>query len=452
MEPILKLEHIQKYYGNEGNITKAIRDISFSVEAGEFLGIMGASGSGKTTLLNCISTIDTVSAGHIYLGGTDVTEIKPKAIARFRRENLGFVFQDFNLLDTLTISENIALALSINKTPARDVEPRIQDIAQKLNITDILNKYPYQVSGGQKQRCACARAIINNPKLLLADEPTGALDSHSAQMLLSTIQSINEQLSATILMVTHDAFTASYASRILFLQDGAIFTELRKGNDSRSTFFEKILNVLTMIGGGQSHVSGTAKRKEAFTTAEVAHLMKVLPDDRMGLSIRLLLGTGMRMQELLALEPQFIEEDGSVIHIRQAVKVIKGTVSIGSPKSKDSIRDIPVPLNVRPCAIKLRDTTDQFIWESPKTGLPCNPTHFRDVFRKSLEEAGDVRLLTPHSCRHTYVSQMQALGVDIQTIQSIVGHADTEMTEHYLHVQESIRQSAIQLFSEAFSA
>ena len=147
-----------------------------------------------------------------------------------------------------------------------------------------------------------------------------------------------------------------------------------------------------------------------------------------------------------------IEEDGSVIHIRQAVKVVKGTVSIGSPKSKDSIRDIPVPLNVRPCAIKLRDTTDQFIWESPKTGLPCNPTHFRDVFRKSLEEAGDVRLLTPHSCRHTYVSQMQALGVDIQTIQSIVGHADTEMTEHYLHVQESIRQSAIQLFSEAFSA
>ena len=198
--------------------------------------------------------------------------------------------------------------------------------------------------------------------------------------------------------------------------------------------------------------SGTAKRKEAFTTAEVAHLMKVLPDDRMGLSIRLLLGTGMRMQELLALEPQFIEEDGSVIHIRQAVKVVKGTVSIGSPKSKDSIRDIPVPLNVRPCAIKLRDTTDQFIWESPKTGLPCNPTHFRDVFRKSLEEAGDVRLLTPHSCRHTYVSQMQALGVDIQTIQSIVGHADTEMTEHYLHVQESIRQSAVQLFSEAFSA
>lgn len=254
MEPILKLEHIQKYYGNEGNLTKAIQDISFSVEAGEFLGIMGASGSGKTTLLNCISTIDTVSAGHIYLRGTDITEIKAKSLARFRRENLGFVFQDFNLLDTLTISENIALALAINKTPSKEVEPLVQEIADKLNISDILDKYPYQVSGGQKQRCACARAIINNPKLLLADEPTGALDSHSSQMLLSTIQSINEQMGATILMVTHDAFTASYANRILFLQDGKIFTELHKGSDSRSAFFDKILNVLTMIGGGQSHV------------------------------------------------------------------------------------------------------------------------------------------------------------------------------------------------------
>lgn len=254
MEPILKLEHIQKYYGNGRNITKAINDISFSVEPGEFLGIMGASGSGKTTLLNCISTIDTVSAGHIYLEGADITEIKPKSLARFRRENLGFVFQDFNLLDTLTISENIALALSINKTPAKDVEPRILDIAGKLNIRDILDKYPYQVSGGEKQRCACARAIVNNPKLLLADEPTGALDSHSSQMLLSTIQSIHEQLEATILMVTHDPFTASYGNRILFLQDGEILTELRKGRDSRRAFFDKILHVLTMIGGGESHV------------------------------------------------------------------------------------------------------------------------------------------------------------------------------------------------------
>lgn len=254
MKEILKLDHIQKYYGNGGSITKAIQDISFSVNEGEFVGIMGASGSGKTTLLNCISTIDTVSAGHIELDSTDVTEIREKEIARFRRENLGFIFQDFNLLDTLTVSENIALALAINHVPAHQIDGLVTDIAAKLNITDILEKYPYQVSGGQKQRCACARAIINKPKLILADEPTGALDSHSAQMLLSTMQSINKQMEATILMVTHDAFTASYTNRILFLQDGKIFTELHKGSDSRSTFFNKILNVLTMIGGGQGHV------------------------------------------------------------------------------------------------------------------------------------------------------------------------------------------------------
>lgn len=254
MNEILNLSHIQKYYGNSGNITKAIQDISFFVEEGEFLGIMGASGSGKTTLLNCISTIDTVSAGHIYLDGKDITEITPKNLAKFRRENLGFIFQDFNLLDTLTVSENIALALAINKTPPKEVEPRICDIAEKLNISDILNKYPYQVSGGQKQRCACARALVNNPRLLLADEPTGALDSHSAQMLLSTIERIHTHLGATILMVTHDAFTASYADRILFLRDGEIFTEIRKGNDTRSMFFEKILNILTMMGGSLNHV------------------------------------------------------------------------------------------------------------------------------------------------------------------------------------------------------
>ena len=254
MKEVLKLDHIKKYYGNGGTITKAIEDISFSVQAGEFVGIMGASGSGKTTLLNCISTIDTVSAGHIYLDGTDVTEINEKEIARFRRENLGFVFQDFNLLDTLTISENIALALTINKAPAGEIDGRVREMAVKLNITDILDKYPYQVSGGQKQRCACARAIINQPKLILADEPTGALDSHSSQMLLSTIQSINETLGATILMVTHDAFSASYANRILFLRDGAIFTEILKGGDSRRTFFEKILDVLTMMGRGVSDV------------------------------------------------------------------------------------------------------------------------------------------------------------------------------------------------------
>ena len=245
MNTILKLEHIQKYYGNEGNITKAIKDISFSVEAGEFLGIMGASGSGKTTLLNCISTIDTVSAGHIFLEGTDITEINPKSLARFRRENLGFVFQDFNLLDTLTISENIALALAINKVPAGSVEPRILDIAGKLNISDILNKYPYQVSGGQKQRCACARALINEPKLILADEPTGALDSKSSRLLLETMSDINKKMQATILMVTHDPFSASFCERILFLKDGKIFNEIFRGEKSRKDFFNEILDILT---------------------------------------------------------------------------------------------------------------------------------------------------------------------------------------------------------------
>lgn len=250
---LLRLEHIQKYYGHEGGLTQAIHDISFTVEAGEFVGIMGASGSGKTTLLNCISTIDTVSAGHIRLQGQDITELEPRQLSRFRRENLGFIFQDFNLLDTLTLGENIALALSIQKTPSEQIEPQVQQAAAQLGIGDILNKYPYQVSGGQKQRCACARALVHTPKLILADEPTGALDSHSAQLLLASLQNIHTQLGATILMVTHDAFAASYAQRILVLRDGAIFTELRRGAENRKQFFDKILNVLTMMGGGQSN-------------------------------------------------------------------------------------------------------------------------------------------------------------------------------------------------------
>ena len=254
MKEILRLEHIQKIYGTGGSITKAIRDISFTVEEGEFVGIMGASGSGKTTLLNCISTIDRVSAGHIYLDGQDVTEIRPRDLARFRREKLGFVFQDFNLLDTLTIGENIALVLAINKPPPRQVEPRGQARAQEINIQGSLDKYPYQVSGGQRQRCACARALIHGPRLLLADEPTGALDSHSAQMLLNTFEGIHEDPGATILMVTHDAFTASYTGRILFLRDGEIFTELRRGGETRAAFFEKILQVLAMLGGGGQNV------------------------------------------------------------------------------------------------------------------------------------------------------------------------------------------------------
>ena len=252
---LLKLEHIQKWYDCGENATKAIEDISFSIQEGEFVGIMGASGSGKTTMLNCISTIDTVSDGNIYLEGLDVTTINEKDIASFRRKNLGFIFQDFNLLDTLTVSENIALALTINRVPVKQVDALVQKMAEKLNITDILEKYPYQISGGQKQRCACARALINNPKLILADEPTGALDSHSAKILLSTIRRINVEFGTTILMVTHDAYSASYASRILFLRDGAIFTEIQKENDTQQVFFDKILNVLTAMGGDACDVS-----------------------------------------------------------------------------------------------------------------------------------------------------------------------------------------------------
>ena len=254
MEDILRISNKEKYYGSGGNLTKALSDVSFQVHEGEFIGIMGASGSGKTTLLNCISTIDTVSAGHIFLDGTDVTEIREKDIARFRRENLGFIFQEFNLLDTLTVRENISLALTINRLPAGKIMERVEDMADKLGIRDILDKFPYQVSGGQKQRCACARAMINRPRLILADEPTGALDSHSSQMLLDTIRNMNESLSATILMVTHDAFTASYAGRILFLKDGQIFTEILRGNDSRRRFFGKILDVMTMLGGDLADV------------------------------------------------------------------------------------------------------------------------------------------------------------------------------------------------------
>lgn len=249
MKQILKIESIEKYYGNKNNITKAIDDISFEVNEGEFIGVMGASGSGKTTLLNVISTIDTVSAGHIYLGGKDITQITSKDIALFRRENLGFVFQEFNLLDTLTLEENIAFALTINKTPVPNIHKKVLDIAEKLGIKEILHKFPYEVSGGQRQRCACARAIINNPKLILADEPTGALDSKSAQMLLETILNMNQSFNATILMVTHDAFSASYANRILFLKDGKIFNEIIKGEKTRKQFFGEILDVMTLLGG-----------------------------------------------------------------------------------------------------------------------------------------------------------------------------------------------------------
>lgn len=249
MDEILKIKSVEKYYGSKGNIVKAIDDISFDVREGEFIGVMGPSGSGKTTLLNTIATIDEVSSGHIYLDNQDLTEITPKNIAKFRRENLGFIFQDFNLLDTLTIHENIALALTINRTKKTEIDEKVLKVAKELGIEDLLSKYPYEVSGGQKQRTACARALVTNPKIILADEPTGALDSRSAQMLIEMISNMNKDLGATILMVTHDSFTASYCDRILFIKDGKIFTELIKGKNTRKQFFNQILDVVTLLGG-----------------------------------------------------------------------------------------------------------------------------------------------------------------------------------------------------------
>lgn len=254
MKKILEVKNIEKYYGNKSNLTKAIDNISFNVNKGEFVGIMGASGSGKTTLLNCISTIDRVTAGHIIVSGEDITKLKGNKLNKFRREELGFIFQDFNLLDTLTCYENIALALTIQRVKPQEIDKRISEIAEKLEIKEILKKYPYQVSGGQKQRVASARAIITYPKLVLADEPTGALDSKSARQLLENFELLNKKMSATILMVTHDAFTASYANRILFIKDGKIFNELIKGNDTRKQFFEKIIEVQTLLGGDLNDV------------------------------------------------------------------------------------------------------------------------------------------------------------------------------------------------------
>ena len=249
MEKVLEVKNIEKYYGNKSNLTKAIDNISFDIQKGEFVGIMGASGSGKTTLLNCISTIDRVTAGKIIINNKDITRLKGNELNKFRREELGFIFQDFNLLDTLTAYENIALALTIQRVKPSEIETRVQEIAKKLEITDILNKYPYQISGGQKQRVASSRALITNPKLVLADEPTGALDSKSARQLLESFENLNERLNATILMVTHDSFTASYANRILFIKDGKIFNELIKGDSTRKEFFEKIIEVQTLLGG-----------------------------------------------------------------------------------------------------------------------------------------------------------------------------------------------------------
>lgn len=249
MEKILSVKNVEKYYGSKSSLTKAVNGLSFDVEKGEFVAIMGASGSGKTTLLNLISTIDKVTAGQIIVDNEDITKLKGNKLNKFRRDKLGFIFQDFNLLDTLTGYENISLSLSIQNVSYSEQKKRIMDISEKLGITKILNKYPYQMSGGEKQRIASARAIITNPSLVLADEPTGALDSKSSKQLLNSFEYLNKELNSTILMVTHDAFTASYASRVIFIKDGKIFNEIEKGDLSRKEFFDDIIDVVTLLGG-----------------------------------------------------------------------------------------------------------------------------------------------------------------------------------------------------------
>lgn len=246
---LIRIDDVQKYYGNGANVTKAVNRVTFEISQGEFTAIMGPSGSGKTTLLNMIATIDQVTAGHIYYDGVDITEMDEDALAEFRKQSLGFVFQDYNLLDTLTLEENIMLALTLRGIKKSEILTRVELMMKRLGIYDIKDKFPYEVSGGQKQRCACARAIINQPKLMLADEPTGALDSKSAQMLLQTFELMNEELDATILMVTHDAISASYCRRILFLKDGEIFYELIKGEKTQREFLNEILDVLSLGGG-----------------------------------------------------------------------------------------------------------------------------------------------------------------------------------------------------------
>lgn len=249
MNDYIRVCDVEKYYGNGSNVTKAIDRVSFQVAKGEFVGVMGASGSGKTTLLNMMSTIDRVTAGHIYYGDVDITELSEDGLSDFRKNNLGFVFQDYNLLDTLTIEENIVLAMTLHKEGRDSIKKKCAQMLRLLEITEIKDNFPYQVSGGQKQRCACARALVNNPRLILADEPTGALDSRSAQTLLETFSNMNASLKATILMVTHDAFSASYCRRILFLKDGKIFYELMRGSKSRREFLNEILDVLALMGG-----------------------------------------------------------------------------------------------------------------------------------------------------------------------------------------------------------
>ena len=249
MNTLLEIKNITKYYGSRDNISKALNGVSFSMEKGEFTAVMGASGSGKSTLLNVVATIDRASSGSILLEGREISEMREEELAAFRRDRLGFIFQDYNLLDTLTVAENIVLALNLKKIPVDETEKRLKSVAAALEITDQLDKFPRQLSGGQRQRAACARALITQPALILADEPTGALDSANSKALMQTFTLMNKQLGSTILMVTHDAVVGSYASRVLFLKDGQIWNELHRGERSRQALYQEILNAMAVLGG-----------------------------------------------------------------------------------------------------------------------------------------------------------------------------------------------------------
>lgn len=252
---LLSVRDVLKVYGSREAVTRALDDVSFDICEAEFVGVMGPSGSGKSTLLNCISTIDTVTSGSIILNGRDITQLRSRQLSKFRRDDLGFIFQDANLLDTLTGFENIALALTIKGEKADAVRTKVERTATLLGVTDVLRKYPRQMSGGQRQRVAAARAIVADPKLVLADEPTGALDSRNAAVLLETLEVLNTKLHATIMMVTHDAVAASYADRILFIKDGKLFNELRRGDNSRTDFYQRILEVQAFLSGKQGSSS-----------------------------------------------------------------------------------------------------------------------------------------------------------------------------------------------------
>lgn len=252
---ILEVQDLQKSYGKKSNITKALNGVSFDVLSGEFLGIMGPSGSGKTTLLNCIATIIKPTSGRVLLNGKNISAFDSKDLAKYRGSRIGYLFQDFELLDNLTGKENILLPLSIHGMDSTKAHTKLDELTAFLEITDVLDKFPSQMSGGEKQRVAAARSLISDPDIVLADEPTGALDTRSARNLLNKLEGINKSSGRTILMVSHDANAASFCSRILFIQDGEIFHELRrKGDESREKFYERILKLIAQLGGGSANV------------------------------------------------------------------------------------------------------------------------------------------------------------------------------------------------------